>query len=103
MCGSTGSSPTGGDGRLTILGTEGYIELRKYVDVAGRTGDDHLFVVDGKGIKYIDRSSITLEYFGRFLAGVRDRTQIAMTQEHVFEVCRLSLEVQARATIIPDN
>ena len=24
--------PTWGDGRLTILGTEGYIELRKYVD-----------------------------------------------------------------------
>ena len=28
--------PTWGDGRLTILGTEGYIELRKYVDVGPR-------------------------------------------------------------------
>ena len=41
--------PTWGDGRLVILGTEGYIELRKYVDIAGRPGRDHLFVVDGSG------------------------------------------------------
>ena len=41
--------PTWGDGRLVILGTEGYIELRKYVDIAGRPGNDHLFVVDGAG------------------------------------------------------
>ena len=40
--------PTWGDGRLVILGTEGYIELRKYVDVAGRAGQDHLFVVDAR-------------------------------------------------------
>ena len=25
-----------GDGRLTILGTDGYLELRKYIDIAGR-------------------------------------------------------------------
>ena len=28
-----------GDGRLTILGTEGYIELRKYIDIAGQPGE----------------------------------------------------------------
>jgi predicted dehydrogenase len=49
--------PTWGDGRLVILGTEGYIELRKYVDVAGRPGRDHLFVVDDAGTEYIDCSS----------------------------------------------
>ena len=41
--------PTWGDGRLTILGTEGYIELRKYVDIAGAAGSDHLFLVDARG------------------------------------------------------
>ena len=44
--------PTWGDGRLTILGTEGYIELRKYVDIAGRPGADHLFLVDGEGMRH---------------------------------------------------
>jgi hypothetical protein len=33
---------TWGDGRLFILGTEGYIELRKYIDIAGRKGGNHL-------------------------------------------------------------
>ena len=37
--------PTWGDGRLTILGTDGYIELRKYVDVARDDATDHLYLV----------------------------------------------------------
>ena len=40
--------PNWGDGRLTILGTKGYIELRKYVDLVGREGTDHLFLVNNK-------------------------------------------------------
>ncbi|HEU5090896.1 MAG TPA: Gfo/Idh/MocA family oxidoreductase, partial [Roseiflexaceae bacterium] len=43
-----------GDGRLTILGTEGYIEVRKNIDIAGRDGGNHLFLVDQKGTNYID-------------------------------------------------
>ena len=43
--------PTWGDGRLTILGTEGTIELRKYVDIAGRPGTDHLFLVKRNGLR----------------------------------------------------
>ena len=38
--------PTWGDGRLFLLGTEGFIELRKYIDIAGRPGTDHLFLSD---------------------------------------------------------
>ena len=30
---------TWGDGRLTILGTDGFIEIRKNVDIAGRPGE----------------------------------------------------------------
>src|ERR687883_308105 len=48
---------TWGDGRLTILGTDGYIELRKYIDLAGRSGGDHLFLVDKQQTRYIDCSS----------------------------------------------
>jgi predicted dehydrogenase len=92
--------PTWGDGRLTILGTEGYIELRKYVDIAGRPGGNHLFLVDGDNVNHVDCSDEKLDYFAEFIADVRQRTETAMTQAHVFEVCRLSLEAQRKAAVI---
>ena len=92
--------PTWGDGRLTILGTEGYIELRKYVDIAGREGKDHLFLVNKQGVEHIDCSGEELTYFTSFAADVRDRTATAMPQQHVYEVCRLSLDAQSRAVTI---
>ncbi|HEY6134208.1 MAG TPA: Gfo/Idh/MocA family oxidoreductase [Rubrivivax sp.] len=94
------SLPTWGDGRLVLLGTEGYIELRKYVDVAGRPGTDHVFVSNRAGTRHIDASAEPLNYFTRFLADVHDRTQTAMAQSHVFTVCRLALEAQARAVCL---
>jgi len=95
--------PTWGDGRLTILGTEGYIELRKYVDIGGREGKDHLFLVNGSGVQHIDCSNEPLEYFTRFVADMRDRTDTAMSQQHVFEVCRLALEAQHQAAYIGER
>lgn len=92
--------PTWGDGRLTILGTEGYIELRKYIDIAGREGKDHLFLVNKAGVQHIDCSTEELDYFASVAADVRDRTATAMSQHHVFEVCRLSLDAQSNAVTI---
>jgi predicted dehydrogenase len=89
--------PTWGDGRLIIMGTEGTIELRKYVDIAGRPGTDHLFLVDRAGTQHIDCSREPLTYFRAFLNDLRDRTETAMPQSHVFTVSRLALEAQARA------
>lgn len=90
--------PNWGDGRLTILGTEGYIELRKYVDVAGREGTDHLFLVNGDTCEYIDASQAPLPYFERLMNDVNQRTQTAMTQEHCFKVMELALKAQQQAT-----
>jgi predicted dehydrogenase len=90
--------PTWGDGRLVVLGTEGTIEIRKYVDVEGRSGTDHLFLVNNGGMRHVDCASEPLTYFRAFAADVRDRTKTAMPQHHVFTVCRLALEAQARAT-----
>lgn len=90
--------PTWGDGRLTILGTEGYIELRKYVDVAGRPGTDHLFLVNGDRCEHIDASDAPLPYFERLIADVNDRTETAMEQEHCFKVMELALLAQQKAT-----
>ncbi|HEV7260379.1 MAG TPA: Gfo/Idh/MocA family oxidoreductase [Bosea sp. (in: a-proteobacteria)] len=92
---------TWGDGRLTILGTEGTIELRKYVDVAGRPGTDHVFLVDKSGMRHIDASREPLTYFRNLIADIGARGQTAAPQRHTFTVCRLALEAQARAVWLP--
>jgi predicted dehydrogenase len=86
-----------GDGRLTILGTEGYIELRKYVDIAGRPGTDHLFIVDKTETRYVDCSDAALPYYANLVADVRDRTETAMAQAHCFTVMELALKAQGKA------
>src|SRR5208283_3164434 len=87
-----------GDGRLTILGTDGYIELRKYVDIGGRPGTDHLFLVDNKSTRYIDCRDAGLPYYPNLVADVLDRTDTAMPQRHCFKVMELALRAQAMAT-----
>ena len=89
--------PTWGDGRLTAIGTEGTIELRKYLDIEGRPGADHLFLSNRAGTRYIDCSKEPLRYFADFAQDCRDRTETAMAQSHVFTVCRLALTAQAGA------
>lgn len=89
--------PTWGDGRLTILGTEGYIELRKYIDIAGRPGTDHLFLVDRKGTQHIDCSNVDLPFGRQFLDDVRNRTETAMPQERCYNAMKMALTAQAKA------
>ena len=89
--------PNWGDGRLTILGTEGYIELRKYVDVAGREGTDHLFLVNKNRYEYIDASKEPLTYFKNLMYDVLNRTETAMKQDHCLEVMRLAINAQNSA------
>jgi predicted dehydrogenase len=89
--------PTWGDGRLMILGTGGYIELRKYVDLLGRPGTDHLLVVNNERAEHVDCSSLPLVYFDRFCADVRHRTETAMTQAHAYRVTELGIRAQMLA------
>jgi predicted dehydrogenase len=89
--------PTWGDGRLTILGTEGYIELRKYVDIAGRAGIDHLFLVDGKGTHYVDCANVPLPYGSALIHDVLHRSETAMPQAHCFLASELALKAEALA------
>jgi predicted dehydrogenase len=93
--------PSWGDVRTTVLGTEGTIELRKNMDIAGRAGSEHLFLADNKGTRYIHCEDVPLSFFPAFAADVADRTETAMAQAHVFEVCRLALEAQAVARRLP--
>ena len=88
---------TWGDGRLTVLGTEGYIEIRKNCDIAGRPGGEHLFLVDQKGTHYIPCRDVEPPYGRQLIADVLQRTQIAMPQEHPFTVSEIALRAQEHA------
>jgi predicted dehydrogenase len=89
--------PTWGDGRLTLIGTEGYMELRKYVDIDGEPGIDHLFLVDKKGVQRIDCSTVDLPYGRQLAADVLNRTETAMPQARCFGATELALRAQAMA------
>jgi predicted dehydrogenase len=89
--------PVWGDGRLTILGTDGYIELRKYVDPAGRAGADHLFLADAKGVQYIDCSADELPYGPQLVQDILNRTQTAQNQAQCFLASELTLKAEAMA------
>jgi predicted dehydrogenase len=86
-----------GDGRLTVLGTDGFIEIRKNIDIAGRAGGSHLFLVDQKETKYIDCKDVELPYGKNLVQDVLNRTETAMPQAHCFLAMQLVLEAQARA------
>jgi predicted dehydrogenase len=83
-----------GDGRMTILGTEGFIEIRKNVDLAGRDGGNHLFLVNNKETKYIDSSDVELPYGRQLVDDILNRTETAMSQAHCFLATELALKAQ---------
>ncbi|WP_299531863.1 Gfo/Idh/MocA family oxidoreductase [Ulvibacterium sp.] len=88
---------TWGDGRTFILGTEGYIEMRKYIDVAGREGGNHLFLVNQKETKYFDCSEVYMPYGEQLVTDVVERTETAMTQDHCFLAAELAITAQDMA------
>jgi len=90
--------PTWGDGRLFLLGTEGYIELRKYVDVAGRPGGNHLFIADKKGVRYVDCSKTFLPFGPQLVTDIVERTSVAQDQEGALLAAELVLTAQKNAT-----
>jgi predicted dehydrogenase len=84
-----------GDGRLTILGTSGYIELRKYVDIATGHGTDRLYIVNGQGEHVVScKGKVGFPFFSQLIRDCLERTETAMTQEHVFKAAELSLLAQ---------
>lgn len=89
-----------GDGRLFILGTEGYIELRKYIDVAGRPKGNHLFIVDQKQTRYIDCNNVELPFGPQFVADIVNRTHTAQNQEQALLAAELVLKAQKNAKVL---
>jgi predicted dehydrogenase len=97
------SLKTFGDTRLTILGTEGYIEIRKNVDIAGREGANHLFLVNNKETKYIESNNVVLSYGIQLVDDILNRTETAMPQDHCFLAAELALKAQQQAKNITIN
>lgn len=92
---------TWGDGRTVILGTKGYIELRKYVDVGRDAMGDNLILVDDRGEKFINvTGQVGFRFFGELILDCLNRTEKAMTQAHAFKAAELCLKAQAAARVI---
>jgi predicted dehydrogenase len=89
---------TWGDGRTFIVGSEGSMELRKYLDVARDAPASKLFLVDGEGEREIECLDQTgFPFFGAFILDCLNRTENAMTQAHAFRAAQLSMRAQALA------
>ena len=88
---------TWGDCRLTIVGTDGTIEARANVDVAGAEGAEHLIVVDGEGTRRVDVSGVVVDWAEQALADIADCGERLMTQQHAIDVTDVCLRAQAAA------
>jgi predicted dehydrogenase len=88
---------TWGDCRLTIVGTEGTIEARANVDVAGAEGAEHLIVVDADGTRRVDVSGVVVDWGEQLLADLADDGERLMTQQHAIDVTDVCLRAQAAA------
>jgi hypothetical protein len=81
-----------------ILGTDGYIELRKYVDIARDTEGDQVYLVDHKGEhRFPVHGKVGFPYFGELILDCLNRTENAMSQRHTFLAIELALKAQAGA------
>jgi predicted dehydrogenase len=87
-----------GDGRMFILGTAGYLELRKYVDVAREATGDHIYLVDGHCEHHLAvGGKVGYPFFGELVRDCLERTERAMSQAHAFKAAELCLDAEARA------
>jgi predicted dehydrogenase len=89
-----------GDGRLTILGTDGFIEIRKNVDIAGPDGGNHLYLVNQKETRFIDCNKEPLPFGNQLVDDILNRTETAMPQAHCFLATELALLAQKNAQVI---
>jgi predicted dehydrogenase len=93
-----GGLGTWGDGRTFILGTKGYIELRKYIDVGREKKGDQLYLVDERGEYRLEvTGKIGFRFFGELILDCLNRTEKSMTQAHAFKAAELCIRAQDAA------
>lgn len=88
-----------GDGRTFVLGTDGYIEVRKYNDITREPQEAQVvYLVDHEAEKRIPcDGKVGFPFYGRLILDVLHRTEKAMTQKHCFKAAELSMKAQAAA------
>ena len=86
--------PTWGDGRLFILGDKGFIEIRKYTDLAKSDSGNHLYYANNEEVKHIDCGDVKLPYFGNLISDVINRSETACSQELTFLTMELAIKAQ---------
>lgn len=91
---------TWGDGRLFVLGTEGYIEVRKYTDVAVKKSGNNLLIVDRKQARYIDCNNLDLPFGPQFIADLVNRTHVAQDQAQCLLAAELVIKAQNKAQLV---
>lgn len=88
---------TWGDGRLFVLGTDGYIEVRKYTNVAVSKQGNNLFLVNGKEARYIDCNNGPLPFGPQFVSDIVNRTHTAQDQAQCLLAAEISIKAQMAA------
>jgi predicted dehydrogenase len=91
---------TWGDGRLTILGTDGFIEIRKNIDIARYDNGNHLYMVTQKETIHIDCNDQSLPFGTQLVDDIINRTETAMPQAHCFLATELALKAQKNAKVL---
>ncbi|NLG87980.1 MAG: Gfo/Idh/MocA family oxidoreductase [Clostridiaceae bacterium] len=86
-----------GDGRTFILGTEGFIELRKYMNLGEKSGS-RVYLANNKEETSFDvRGKVGFPFFGQLILDCLNRTETAMKQEHAFKAAELAIKAQLMA------
>ncbi|MEA5051279.1 MAG: Gfo/Idh/MocA family oxidoreductase [Oscillospiraceae bacterium] len=87
-----------GDGRVFVMGEKATLEIRKYIDLANTNEGDHVLFTDAQGEhRYDVCGKVGFPFFGDFILDCINGTERSMTQAHVFEAMRLSLEAAEKA------
>ena len=91
------ASRTWGDGRTFVLGTDGYLEIRKYINVGRQDGGNRIFIVNQDVEQEIDCSGAGFPFFGQYILDILHSTELAMTQAHAFKAAELAMQAQQAA------
>ena len=86
-------------GRWKVINTwrQGFIEIRKYTDLAKSEKGNHLFFANNDEVKHIDCSNVKLPYFDNLIYDVLNRTETACPQELTFLSMELAIKAQEQA------
>lgn len=87
-----------GDGRFLVLGSEGYLDYRPSVELAGRVGKGHLFVVNQRESLALSPADVAPTTFSADLyQDFVDGGEKSMIQESIFNTAEMLLEAESEA------